>query len=140
MKNDHVTEDRDQQILRRLTNIEHRIDSMEQTSAFALRAESERHFATVREIFGQSKRRVQVYLAADGHRSVQGIAGLLGMKQPNVSKELNILKEEGLLEVMDQEGGETFWCKKPLDRTIRISKLLKKEFELNEDGTEPTGK
>lgn len=41
------TEDRDQQILRRLANIEHKIDSLEQTTAFALRADAEQHFESV---------------------------------------------------------------------------------------------
>jgi DNA-binding MarR family transcriptional regulator len=132
--NSYPKEDRDQQILRRLANIEHRVDSFEQTTAFALRAEAERHFESVRVIFGKSKRRVQVYLAANGERSVQNIAGLLDMKQPNVSRELTILQQEGLLEVSENEGGETYWSKKPIDRTIRISSLLRKEYDLTKDG------
>jgi hypothetical protein len=57
------TEDRDQQILRRLANIQHKIDSLEQTTAFALRADADKHVESVRKIFGKSKKRVQVYLA-----------------------------------------------------------------------------
>jgi DNA-binding transcriptional ArsR family regulator len=132
--NHYPVEDRDQQILRRLANIEHRIDSLDQTTAFALRADAERHFETVRAIFKKSKRRVQVYLAANGERSVQNIAELLDMKPPNVSRELTILQEEGLLEVIENEGGETYWSKKPIDRTIRISNLLQKEYDLDKDG------
>lgn len=132
--NSYPKEDRDQQILRRLANIEHRVDSLEQTTAFALRAEAERHFESVRVIFRKSKRRVQVYLAANGERSVQNIAELLDMKQPNVSRELTVLQQEGLLEVSENEGGETYWCKKPIDRTIRISSLLRKEYNLTKDG------
>ncbi len=129
------TEDRDQQILRRLANIEHRIDSLQQTTAFALRAEAERHFESVREIFGKSLRRVQVYLAANGERSVQDIAVLLEMKKPtNVSRELTKLQQEGLLEIFEKDGGETYWGKKPIDKTIRISNLLQKEFHLTKDG------
>jgi DNA-binding MarR family transcriptional regulator len=127
-------EDRDQQILRRLANIEHKVDSLEQTTAFALRAEAERHFDSVRGIFGNRKRRVQVYLAANGERSVQNIADLFNMKSPNVSRELTILQREGLLDVSENEGGETFWCKKPIDQTIRISSLLQKEYDLSKDG------
>lgn len=128
------TEDRDQQILRRLANIEHRIDSLDQTTAFALRAEAERHYESVRKIFGKSLRRVQVYLAANGERSVQDIAVLLNMKQPNVSRELTKLQQEGILEVFEKDGGETYWGKKSIDRTIRISNLLQKEFYLTKDG------
>lgn len=128
------TDDRDQQILRRLANIEHKVDSLEQTTAFTIRAEAERHFKTVKSIFGNSKRRAQVYLAANGVRSVQSIAEVLSMKQPNVSRELTLLQEQGLLEILESDGGETFWCKKPIDRTIRISSFLQKEYNLNKDG------
>jgi predicted transcriptional regulator len=126
-------EDRDQQILRRLANIEHKVDSLEQTTAFTLRAEADRHFNSVREIFGKKKRRVQVYLAANGVRSVQNIAELLNMHSSNVSRELKFLQQEGLLEV-SEKGGETYWCKKPIDQTIRISSLLQKEYDLSKDG------
>jgi hypothetical protein len=71
--------DRDQQILDRLAKIEHKVDSIEQTNAFALRAEADKHFAEVKKIFGKSIRRAQVYLAADGARSVQEIAQHLSM-------------------------------------------------------------
>jgi DNA-binding MarR family transcriptional regulator len=132
--NSYPKEDRDQQILRRLANIEHKVDSLEQTTAFSLRADAEKHFDSVRAIFGNRMRLVQVYLAANGVRSVQSIADLLNMKSPNVSRELRLLQLEGLLEVSENEGGETFWCKKPIDQTIRISALLQKEYELNKDG------
>ena len=127
-------EDRDQQILRRLSNLEHKVDSIDQTNAFALRADAERHFNTVREIFGKSVRAVQVYLAANGERSVKGIADLLGMKSPNVTRELKTLQGEGLLEISENIGGEVFYGKKPIDKTIRISLILQKEFNLTNDG------
>lgn len=128
------TEDRDQQILRRLANIEHKIDSLEQTTAFALRADAEQHFKSVRSIFGKSTRRVQVYLAANGERSVTHIAELLDMVQPSVSRALGYLQREGILEVYEREGGRTYWGKKPIDRTVRISKLLMEEFQLDKNG------
>jgi len=133
-KDKPLTENRDQQILRRLANIEHKIDSLEQTTAFALRADAERHFKLVRKIFGNSVRRAQVYLAADGQRAVQDIADLLGMKQPNVSRELERLGQEELIEIIEKEGGKTYWAKKPIDRTVRISRLLMKEHRLDQDG------
>lgn len=132
--NSYPKEDRDQQILRRLANIEHRVDSIDQTTAFALRADAERHFESVRVIFRKRIRRVQVYLAANGERSVQNIAELLDMRRPNVSRELASLQQEGLLEVSENEGGETFWSKKPIDRTIRISSHLQQEYNLTKDG------
>jgi len=132
--NQFPTEDRDQQILRRLTNIEYKVDSLDQTTAFALRADAERHFEVVKKIFGQGKRRVQVYLAANGERSVNEIAELLGMRQPDVSKALRYLQQEGLLEVHEREGRRTYWGKKQVDRTLRISMFLMEKSGFDKDG------
>ncbi len=128
------TEEPYQQILHRLAHIEHKVDSIDETNAFALRAEAEKHQETVRKIFGKSKRRAQVYLAADGTRGVVEIAQHLGMKQPNVSPDLRILKEEGLLEIVDASGRRDFWAKKTIDKTLRISKYLCEQYNLTSDG------
>lgn len=128
--------DRDQHILNRLAAISHRVDSIDQTQAFALRADADRHFEQVRQIFGKSVRRAKVYLAANGRRSVGEIATHLGINSPNVSVELKTLGEEGLLEIILSDGGANYWGKKPLDRTLRISKFLREEFGLDSDGVE----
>lgn len=130
------SQDRDQQILSRLAKIEHKVDSLEQTHAFSLRADANRHFESVKQIFKNSKRKAQVYLAATGDRSVNEIATHLGMKYPNVSKALGDLQAEGLVEIFGQNGGSTFWGKTALDRTLRISGFLQTEYELGPDGTE----
>lgn len=123
-----------QQILHRLAHIEHKVDSIDETNAFALRAEAEKHQETVKKIFKKGKRRAQIYLAADGTRGVAEIAMHLGMKQPNVSADLRILKEEGLLELVDAFGRQEFWAKKAIDKTLRISKYLSEEYGLKLDG------
>lgn len=128
------TEEPYQQILHRLAHIEHKVDSIDETNAFALRAEAGKHQETVKKIFKKSKRRAQVYLAADGTRGVVEIALHLGMKQPNVSPDLRILKEEGLLELIDASGRQDFWAKKTIDKTLRISKYLCEEYNLKPDG------
>jgi hypothetical protein len=63
-------EDRDQQILSRLAHIQHKVDSIDETNAFALRADATKHMETVKGIFKRGKRRAQVYLAANGTRGV----------------------------------------------------------------------
>lgn len=123
-----------QQILSRLAHIEHKVESIDETNAFALRAEAEKHQDTVKKIFGKSKRRAQIYLAADGTRGVVEIAQHLGMKQPNVSPDLRILKEEGLLEIVDASGRQDFWARKTIDKTLRISKYLCEQYNLRSDG------
>ena len=132
-RRDEVVE-RDQHILDRLAKIEHKVDSIEQTNAFALRAESDKHFAEVKKIFGKSLRRAQVYLAADGVRSVQEIAQHLRMKRQNVGPDLKYLSEEGLLELVDSQSNRDIWAKKPVDRSLRITPFLRDVFGLGETG------
>ena len=139
-KRDDKKQDRDQQILSRLASIQHKVDSIEQTNAFALRADKEKHENSIREIFKNGKRRAQVYLAANGTRSVQEIADHLKMKRPNVSLQLKVLGVEGILEIGNSIGGKDYYSKKPLDHTIRITRFLCNEFSLNEDGRERLGK
>lgn len=126
--------DRDQQILNRLSRIENKVDSLEQTTAFALRAEADKHFASAKAIFKNSKRRAQIYLAADGMRGVQEIAAHLKMKRQNVGPDLRVLRGEGLLELTDATDGRDIWTKKPIDHTLRISHFLRAEYSLGSDG------
>jgi Mn-dependent DtxR family transcriptional regulator len=107
---------------------------MDQTQAFALRAEAEKHRNTMKEIFRKGKRRAQVYLSADGSRGVEEIAKHLGMKAPNVSVELKLLHEEGMLEIVDATGRRDIWGRKPIDRTLRITQFLRDEYKLGSDG------
>jgi DNA-binding MarR family transcriptional regulator len=127
-------EDRDQQILNRLANIQHKVDSIDETNAFALRAEESKHMETVEKIFKRGIRRAQIYLAADGTRGVIEIAEHLGMKQPNVSPDVKILKEEGLLELVGTSGKRDILAKKRIDHTLRISKYLCSKYNLKPDG------
>lgn len=127
-------DERDQAILSRLAQIQHRVDSLEQTQAFALRADAGKHFAEVKKIFGRGERKAQVYLAANGRRTVNEIADHLKMKRQNVGRILNSLGEEGLLEILDTPGKGDAWSKKPLDRTLRISKFLRETYGLSDDG------
>lgn len=128
-----------QQILNRLGNLEHKVDSLDQTTAFALRAEAQKHIDVVMSIFGKSTRRAQVYLAVNGARGVQEIAGHLSMQRQNVGPDLKVLTEEGLIEIIDAPGGKDVYAKKALDRTLRISKILREKFNLDSSGLEITG-
>lgn len=126
--------DWNQQVLNRLGLIEHKVNSLEQTTAFALRAEAEKHRATAKSIFKRSKRRAQVYLAANGTRGVQEIAAHLKMQRQNITPELRVLQDEGLLEIAANSGNRDLWGKKPIDRTLRITQFLCEEFALQRDG------
>jgi predicted Rossmann fold nucleotide-binding protein DprA/Smf involved in DNA uptake len=136
----NIQHNSNQQILNRLANIQHKVDSIEQTNAFALRADKEKHEQSLRDIFRNGKRRAQVYLAANGARSVQEIADHIKIKRPNVSAQLKALSIEGILEIAYSSGGKDYWGKKPLDHTIRITRFLCDEFSLNSDGTEKSAR
>lgn len=131
--------DRDQLILDRLAKIEHKVDSIEQTSAFALRPDAAKYFDEVKKIFRYGLRRAQVYLAADGARSVQDIAQHLSMKRQNVGRDLKRLGAEGMLELVDSRGNRDIWAKKPLDRSLRIGPYLCEEYSLQPSGLKQRG-
>jgi hypothetical protein len=76
----------------------------------------------------------QVYLAANGARSVQEIAAHLKMKRQNVSPELKVLAREGLLEIVDEVGGRDVWAKTAIDKSLRISRFLCQDFTLGPEG------
>jgi hypothetical protein len=128
------TLDWNQQVLSRLGVIEHKVDSLEQTTAFALRADADRHHETVKQIFRHSIRKAQVYLAADGTRGVKEVAAHLHMQRQNITPELKKLQDEGLLEIVATSGGKDLWGKKPVDQSLRITQFLCKEFGLERNG------
>lgn len=102
---------------------------MDETAAFALRADREKHLATVKAIFGTSKRRARVYLAANGKRTVGDIAQALNLQRPNVSVEVKKLTEDGLLSVRSV-GSQSYYYKKTIERTLGISRYLTEHFEV----------
>lgn len=125
--------DATQQILSRLGEIEHKVDSLGQTHAFALRANRAEIVAVVTQIFRNAKRKAQVYLAVNGRRSVNEIADHLHMKRQNVGVILAALRDEDLLGSIPQ-GGRDIWHKLPVDRTIGITKILTEQYGVDRDG------
>ncbi len=119
------------EVIRRLGNIEYRVASIEETTAFSFRANREEHLTIIRGIFGKSRVRALAYLAADGTRSVQEIADLVGQKRPNVNAELRLLHEEQLLSAQ-VDGNQTFYHKKPFDRALGVSRDLRARFSITE--------
>ena len=64
----------------------------------------------------------------------QEIAAHLKMQRQNVTPELKVLNSEGLLEIVGDAGGKDLWGKKPIDKTLRITKFLCTEYNLDADG------
>ncbi len=93
-----------------------------------IKANRESILPEIMMFFGKSKRRVEVFLAVDGKRTVDDIARLLRMKGPNVSRELANLKQEGLIEIKRIKREGYLYKKRRVDRILGISQRLKREF------------
>ncbi len=131
---DENKNDANQQILRRLSSIESKVDSLDQTSAFVLRTDEDKHYGTIKKIFGRGINPIRIYLAVNGLRSVQEISDLLGIKISNVSPILTKLVDEGVIEIKRMYKSNLYYGKTVLDKNLRISKKLKEEYKLTDDG------
>lgn len=107
-------------------------EAIDSSMELLIRANKEPILAEILSFFGDSKRRAEVYLAVDGTKSVAEIADLLRMKQPNVSRELSILKDLGLIEVGPSTETTIVYKKRRIDRILGLSKELQRVFDLRE--------
>jgi len=122
-----------QEILRRLSNIEQQVTSIDETNAFAMRASRDALQLELDAIFGNGAKRAQVYLAANNRRTVTEIASHLKILPTNVSRELTKLADDGLLTPRG-EGPSTRYRKKRVDQAIGVSRYLQRKFNLSADG------
>lgn len=122
-----------QEILRRLTNIELGVASIDETTAFVARPQRVALLAEVDKLFGNRKRQAQAYLASNGRRSLTQICDHIGSRPNNVSPFLSELEAEGLLGY-SVHGGSKVYFKKAIDRTLGIAKHLQSKFKLTRDG------
>jgi DNA-binding transcriptional ArsR family regulator len=126
--------DRDQHHHNRMAHIQHKVDSIDQTLGFMMRADEDKYYAVVKRIFGKSRRLAQIYLAVDGKKGVQEIADHLGMHRQHAGQDLKALAEEGLLEIIEVQGNKHIYTKKTIERNLQISRFLQGEFNLKPDG------
>ena len=122
------------QVLDRLIRIDNRTDAMQHNLAWLVRANEPQLKEKLIEAFGNSVRRVQVYVALDGLKNVNGIANALGMKQPNVSRDLLWLKKKGLIDAVEANGQGTVYQKTIFDSIIQLSEELAARFSLDKYG------
>jgi DNA-binding transcriptional ArsR family regulator len=121
-------------ILERLIRIDNRTDAMQHNLAWLVRANEPQLKQELIAAFGNSARRVQIYVALDGVKNVQAIADALGMHQPHVSRDLLWLKKRGLIDVVEGDGQGTIYTKTIFDSIINLSEELAKKFSLNKHG------
>lgn len=125
--------DSEAEILRRLANIEFQVTSLDESTAFAMRANRDELLQAVDGVFRKSRQLAQIYVAANGKRSVNDIADITKAKKQNVSPQLKKLYEEGLL-LPHTDGNQILYRKKKLDQTLGIARRLREQFNLDADG------
>jgi DNA-binding transcriptional ArsR family regulator len=124
----------DGEVLRRLIRIDHKTESMEDSLAWIVSANAPQLKDELIQAIGTSVRRVQVYLALDGKRNVRDLTKHLGMKQPNVSRDIAWLKGKRLIDVIEAGNGGTKYDKKFFDAIVGLSGALMKKFKLDANG------
>src|SRR5438132_4642870 len=111
MKNSQKNMADQKQVLDRLIRIDNRTDAIQHNLAWLVRANEPQLKEKLVQAFGNSRRRVQVYLALDGIQTVNGLARVLDMKQPNVSSVIAWLKKKGLIDAAEADGQGTVYQK-----------------------------
>jgi DNA-binding transcriptional ArsR family regulator len=105
-------------------------EAIDSSMELLIRANKAPILAEILSFFGNSRRRAEVYLAVDGDLSVSDIATELQMKPPNVSTELTLLNDFGLIETGKLDGPTIIYKKRRIDRILGLTKELRKKFEL----------
>ncbi|MFX0138901.1 MAG: hypothetical protein ACFFDN_34995 [Candidatus Hodarchaeota archaeon] len=109
-------------------------ESIDSSLILLLKANKEEILKELILVFGNSKRRAEVYLSIDGKTSVGSIADKLGMKIQNVSPHITKLKNEGLIEIKNlTENSEYIYKKTELEKIFKLSSVIKKKFGLNNE-------
>jgi hypothetical protein len=126
-------ETHEEEMLRRIIDIDHKTDSMNDSIHWLVRG-GDTLKDTMVAAFNRSKRRVQVYLALNGTKNVNAIASSLKMQRQNVTAELRWLKRKQLIAIANTKGNEVIYCKPKVDSVIGLSHELMEKFGLNRLG------
>lgn len=123
----------EEEMLRRIIAIDQRTESMNDSMHWMVRS-GDTLRDTMVAAFGQSTKRIQVYLFLDGMRNVNAIARSLKMHRQNVTRELRWLKRKKLIAVAKKIGSEVIYCKPNIDAVIGLSHELMERFGLDRQG------
>jgi len=107
-------------------------EAIDSSMELLIKAHREQIEEEIMKFFGKSKRRAEIYLKCDGKNTVSEIAKQLGIKIPNVSRELTKLKLEGLIKIKRITDEGYIYEKTRIDRILKISKKLRQKFNIQE--------
>jgi hypothetical protein len=116
---------------RDVREIKNKVDDLDKSVDLLIRANRKEIITDLLEFFGYSIDRIKVFLAIDGNRTVTDlVAYLKPMIQPNVSKRISELSDEGLIYVKKSTNKGKIYDKTPKVKILNLEKVLKKKFKL----------
>jgi DNA-binding MarR family transcriptional regulator len=121
-----------EEVARDIREIKWHQEAIDSSMELLIKANREAILSEILGFFGKSRRRVQVYIAVDGNRTVEDITRFLQMKKPNVSSHLTKLKQEGLIEIKRITKAGYVYRKRRVDRILGISRKLRRKFEIED--------
>jgi hypothetical protein len=106
-----------------------RLESLDNSQNLIIRADRDKYLEVVSEIFGRSKRKVEVYRHIDGVKSQATLASELGIDEGNLSRYLSDLCDGSLIEVARvQENGSPIYKKSKWHSLLNIGSWLNQKF------------
>jgi len=118
-------------------------ESIESHMELLTRAHRKEILSDIMQFFGnvsgkkKAINRARVFLAIDGNRTVGKIAKDLGLPISYVSQEITKLKGMSLIEVKEAGRKGFIYRKRNVDRLLRISRRLMKDFGIKKDELYP---
>lgn len=100
-----------------------RVESMDNFLPWLIRPQAKAILEEMKPFFVKRISAAKVYLEVDGEKTVTAIGQKLTMKQPNVSREITVLRDMGLIEPKTT-GNSTVYRKTKIDRIIGLSREL----------------
>lgn len=115
---------------RDVREIKHRVGDIDKSIDLLIRANRQEIISDLLEFFGYSKDRIKVFLAIDGERTVTNLVSYLSpMIQPNVSKRISELTDEGLIYAKKSTKKGKVYDKTPKVKILNLERVLKKKFK-----------
>ena len=88
-----------------------------------------RQHEALRSFFGRGQRRAEVLLALNAEMNVGQVANKIGMKPPNVSRELRALREAQLILEVTAGGRGDVWIPNPtLESVLHLSRMVREWY------------
>lgn len=116
-----------------MREIKWRVDGIEKSVDLLVRANRKQIEDDLMKFFGRSRDRVKIFLKVDGEKTVSQIVKELRMKQPNVSRRITELKEEGLIKIKKITEKGVIYEKTEKVKILDLDRKLRRTFKIDTD-------